>query len=147
MNGQDFIKMILIIIPRWFFKKKNFIFWKKLNFKYKARKYYYDKKLSKLLKYEQYYTNLVESNLKKSIIWKIEYDTSKDPYGLKDLSFDSFRNLFEKIKNDKFIFESYFKFNYASYNNSISCDQNCKKNHFCSIQFQKIQEFQTCVKK
>ncbi|GAB5588785.1 hypothetical protein Unana1_03685 [Umbelopsis nana] len=73
------------------------------------RVYQYDKTDGTILGWDQYSTDLTQSNQKKSITWRKEYSSSQ-VYGVKKLDATGWRSVVQKLKTNKKIFSKYQMF-------------------------------------
>jgi hypothetical protein len=103
------------------------------------RIYQYDK--SEIINYQNYYLNLIETNLTKQVKYELLYDFKKE-YGI-NLSVNNFNKLtYDMIKNDT-LFNMYCKNYYSGYGIKERC--NNKKEFLCDILYVSNNERKNCV--
>lgn len=73
------------------------------------RVYQYDKTDGTILGWDQYSTDLTQSNQKKAITWRKEYSSSQ-VYGVKKLDATGWRSVVQKLKTNKKMFSKYQMF-------------------------------------
>ncbi|KAL0967388.1 hypothetical protein UPYG_G00251600 [Umbra pygmaea] len=109
------------------------------------RMYHYDPKDYSLLDIWQYYMNLTKANQEKRADWKLEYKMS-EAFGLKDIQP---HNLFKlalsfEMEHSK-AFHKYFNHFMVSYDDSIVCEEACKRTQVCSVLFLDHDSYSKCI--
>ncbi|KAJ3449847.1 sphingomyelin phosphodiesterase [Anaeramoeba flamelloides] len=110
-----------------------------------GRLFSYDKQDKTLLKYEQYSADLQTCNEDLKLKWKLEYDSSQEPFCMEDLSLKSYEKLFDQMLTDEEIFNHYLDFNILKYKPD-PCGLYCKATHLCSTKYLHAPEYEFCKK-
>lgn len=91
--------------------------------------------------------NLTEANLEEKPNWKLEYIMTK-AFGIKDIQPKSLHELalkFEAPESKEF--QKYFNYYMVSYNDTVTCTEDCKTTQVCSIHFLDHESYSKCVDK
>ncbi|KAI4873149.1 hypothetical protein NFI96_014566 [Prochilodus magdalenae] len=112
-----------------------------------VRMYLYDPQGYGLQDIWQYYLNLTEANKKEVPEWSLEY-VMTEAYGIKDIQPQSLHELaltFEAPQSKTF--QKYFTHFMVSYDDSITCEDDCKTVQVCSVRFLDRESYSQCIKK
>ncbi|KAJ7341894.1 hypothetical protein JRQ81_007544 [Phrynocephalus forsythii] len=110
------------------------------------RLYQYDPLSYSLLDLWQFYLNLTEANMKNESVWKLEYVMSK-AYGIQDLKPESLYEIANQFRVPQSnLFRRYYNYYFVSYDDpSLFCDERCKTNQICAIQYLDLSSYTDCV--
>ncbi|XP_012684764.1 acid sphingomyelinase-like phosphodiesterase 3a [Clupea harengus] len=112
-----------------------------------VRTYLYDPADYGVLDIWQYYLNLTEANREGSSEWKLEY-TLTGAFELTDARPQSLLELALALAEPgSKAFHKYFKHFMVSYNDTITCEGDCKSTQTCSVMFLDRDSYSACVKK
>ncbi|KAF7690498.1 acid sphingomyelinase-like phosphodiesterase 3a [Silurus meridionalis] len=95
----------------------------------------------------QYYLNLTEANQQEKPTWRLEYMMTK-AFGMKDIRPESLHELalkFEAPGSKEF--QQYYTNYMVSYNDTITCTEECKTVQVCSVHFLDHKSYSECVQK
>uniref|UniRef100_A0AAR2IQL2 Acid sphingomyelinase-like phosphodiesterase n=1 Tax=Pygocentrus nattereri TaxID=42514 RepID=A0AAR2IQL2_PYGNA len=112
-----------------------------------VRMYLYNPQDYSLQDLWQYYLNLTEANKKEMPIWSLEYIMT-EAFGIKDIQPQSLHELaltFEMPQSKAF--QKYFTYFMVSYNETITCEDDCKMVQVCSVHFLDRESYSWCIKK
>ncbi|CAL1269215.1 unnamed protein product [Larinioides sclopetarius] len=115
-----------------------------------VRLIHYSRTDARLLEFDQYYLNLTKVNNitkmpeEKTNVYELLYSFAKF-YGVPDLSTESLVQVYEILKRNMTVFDSFFTFSTAG-ERTVDCDSACKLNQICSISCSSSQEYDMCFK-
>ncbi|GBN10271.1 Acid sphingomyelinase-like phosphodiesterase 3b [Araneus ventricosus] len=115
-----------------------------------VRLIHYSRTDARLLEFDQYYLNLTKANNitkmpeEKMNVYELLYSFAKF-YGVPDLSTESLVQVYEILKRNKTVFDSFFTFLSAG-ERTVDCDSACKVTQICSVSCSSSQEYDMCFK-
>lgn len=95
----------------------------------------------------QFYLNLTEANQEEKPNWRLEYIMTKD-FGITDIQPESLHELalkFEAPESKEF--QKYFTYFMVSYNDTVTCTEECKTIQVCSVHFLDHESYSECLQK
>ncbi|GBN52754.1 Acid sphingomyelinase-like phosphodiesterase 3b [Araneus ventricosus] len=113
-----------------------------------VRLIHYSRTDIRLLEFDQYYLNLtrandmVETPAEKTNVYELLYSFAKF-YGVPDLSTESLVQVYEILKGNETMFDSFFTFLTAA-ERTVDCDSACKVTQICSISCSNSHEYDMC---
>ncbi|GIX68889.1 putative RNA-directed DNA polymerase from transposon BS [Caerostris extrusa] len=115
-----------------------------------VRLIHYSQADAELLDYDQYYLNLTKANSmknrskQKKNIYELLYTFTK-AYDVPDLSTESLVKVYELLKNNQTIYNSFFTFLTAA-EKTVGCDSSCTVAQLCSMSCISSSEYDMCFK-
>ncbi|XP_055937861.1 acid sphingomyelinase-like phosphodiesterase 3b [Argiope bruennichi] len=115
-----------------------------------VRLIHYSRTDARLLEFDQYYLNLTKANnmsetpKENTNVYELLYSFAKF-YGVPDLSTESLVQVYETLKRNKTVFDSFFTFLSAA-ERTVDCDSDCEVAQLCSISCSSNQEYDMCFK-
>lgn len=95
----------------------------------------------------QFYLNLTEANQEEKPNWRLEYILT-EAFGIKDIQPESLHELalrFEAPESKEF--QKYFTYFMVSYNDTVTCTEECKTVQVCSVHYLDRASYSGCVHK
>lgn len=108
------------------------------------RRYFYDRETFKILDYEQYvlnFTNQLEND--EFVGFDLSYVFTKQ-YNVPDVSLSSYLSLDEKLAINESMFSAYYH-NYTPLETYPICEDECRKNLLCEINYVNQYEYNNCL--
>lgn len=95
----------------------------------------------------QFYLNLTKANQEEKPNWRLEYIMTK-AFGIKDIQPESLHELALKFEEpDSKEFQKYFTHFMVSFNDTVTCTEECKTVQVCSVHFLDHDMYSECVGK
>ncbi|KAK2864275.1 hypothetical protein Q7C36_003429 [Tachysurus vachellii] len=95
----------------------------------------------------QFYLNLTKANQEEKPNWRLEYIMTK-AFGIKDIQPESLHELALKFEEpDSKEFPKYFTYFMVSFNDTVTCTEECKTVQVCSVHFLDHDTYSECVEK
>jgi sphingomyelin phosphodiesterase len=106
---------------------------------------FYENTTFQVLDHDTYYTNLTESNLKKSIEWTKEY-SAKDAFDMKNLLPVEWDYLLNKMLNDVngTLVDKLYAFYNKKSDSATSCDTECRRSLLCGFKQARSVDYIKC---
>lgn len=91
--------------------------------------------------------NLTEANQEEKPNWKLEYIMTK-AFAIKDIQPGSLHELALRFEApDSKEFQKYYTYFMVSFNDTVTCTEECKTLQVCSVHFLDLETYSECVQK